>query len=250
MLRSPAVVAYEIPESVGTRREHFELRRGGELVGVVASLFGEGQGRAERDLRAELRFDLWSIQTRVHHVETRTPRGPRLVWREQRQRSGRTVLFEWSEDGDRLVQVDWGGGDGLRRESPAETGALLPLFLVASVRAGAFPRGRFDVVDPPSGSVAELAVHVRRVPWIPGSGLSARCLVLRRTDGSLAGQYLFLGKELIGFRFQEGGPVALRVSSMRFREHEAAEAERRAEEAEAAAVARAAGAKLGEALAD
>ncbi len=229
-----AVVAYEIPDRADTRRECFALFFEGDPVGIASSTFrareNGGAGRAS----AELRFELWQIRTRVHHVESVTPRGPRLVWRELRERSGRTVRVDWSEDGKRLVQVDWSGAEAVRGESTPESGALLPLFLVASVRDGAFPTGRFDVYDAPSGRVEELRVSVLRCPLAGAPGLSMRRLELLRADGTLAGDYLFLGRELVAFRVQEGGPVALRVSTVDYRKREREEEERRKAEIELA----------------
>lgn len=218
------VVAFELPEAPGMRREHFVLRDGREVLGLVSTFVGP---RGD-DLRAERTFELFEIETSVRHVETLTPRGPRLVWREVRERSGRTSLVEWSEDGERVVRVDWLGGEAERRESSPESGALLPLFLIDSVREGQFPAGRFDVVDAPSGGIEELDVRVAVLPLRPRGLVCARRLVLSRPDGSLAGDYLFLGRELALFRLQEGGPVARRVSAARYRELERAEDERRA----------------------
>lgn len=224
-----AVVAFEIPDRPGARREHFELLRGGERIGLARATVGARPSA----LRAELSFDLWPIRTRVHHVERLGPRGPRLVWREVRERSGRTVLVEWSEDGERLVHVDWSGGDALRRESVPASGAVLPLFLVASVRSGDFPSGRFDVYDAPSGAVEELVVHTRRFALLPGGPPTARRLVLSHVDGTLAGEYLFLGPELIAFRMQEDGPVAVCIRAATHHLYEREEEERREEDTRA-----------------
>ncbi len=217
-LESPSVVAFELGEDSDLRHEYFELRQDGAYVGRVVSTVGMRGG----SLRAEMQLDLGPIATRVHHVERITTRGPRLVWREMRERSGRTVMAEWSEDGERLIDIAWNGGDAVRRETTPPAGALLPLFLVDSVRSGGFPSGAFDVFLPTSGSVEELQVRVESLPGAAvGKGLlSLRRLALCRADGTLAGEYLFAAGELLAFRVQDGGPVAVRVSHETYRERE------------------------------
>ena len=54
-----------------------------------------------------------------------------------------------------------------------------------------------------------------------------RWLRLEREDGSLAGRYLFVGDELVGFRWSEKAPFARRVSSD---EHRGLLAERHTED--------------------
>lgn len=228
LIETGAIVDYEIPLRPGTRREYFELRVDGRRVGVATTHVGmRGDG-----LRAEMRLDLFPVRTRVVHVEQVTNGGPRLVWREVRASSGRTTLVEWSADGERLTSVDWSGGGASRREEAPTAGALLPLFLVDCVRMGQFPSGAFDVFDPLAGRVEEWRASVERMNVGPGVPFGTRRLVLTRNDGTLAGEYHFLGEALVAFRLQRGGPVALCVAREAFDRATNEERSRRREEDE------------------
>ncbi|MFT7662344.1 MAG: hypothetical protein ACI87A_000560, partial [Planctomycetota bacterium] len=206
------VVEFEIPERPGARHEFFQLRGMKSVIGVAAMHVG-----AEVDAkRTELHLEYFPIKTSVMHVERQTAGGPRLIWRERRLRSGRTVQVDWSADGDSLSCVDWSGRDATRRNARPESGALLPLFLIERVRAGQFLSGRFDVFSPLSNQIEEWTATVNRVPW-PWLGTGfARQLVLTRKDGSLAGEYFFQNDELFLFRLQLGGAVAVRTSRASF----------------------------------
>jgi len=201
------VVAFEIPEKPGETHEYFRFASHQDVLGVAAVHVG-----AEKDaMRTEMRLDYFPIKTRVMHVERQTPTGPRLIWRETRPRSGRTVMVDWGPDGESLTSVDWSGRDALRQEELPEVGALLPLYLINHVREGQFLGGRFDIFNPISNRVEEWTASVKRVALLPTSPNHARRLVLTRADGSLAGEYIFVGKELLLFRLQRGGPVAVRT---------------------------------------
>ena len=201
------VVAFEIPEKPGATHEYFEFFSDRDTLGVAAVHVG-----AEKDsMRTEMRLDYFPIKTRVMHVERQTPTGPRLIWRETRPRSGRTVMVDWGPDGESLTSVDWSGRDARRQEELPEVGALLPLYLINHVREGQFLGGRFDIFNPISNRVEEWTASVKRVALLPTSPNRARRLVLTRADGSLSGEYIFVGKELILFRLQRGGPVAVRT---------------------------------------
>jgi len=201
------VVAFEIPERPGTKHEYFRFHSRSDEFGVAAIHLG-----AEADsMRTELRVDYFPIKTRVMHVERQTPSGPRLIWRETRARSGRTVMVDWGPEGESLTSLDWSGRDAVKQEELPGVGALLPLYLIDHVRAGQFLGGRFDVFNPVSNRIEEWTASVKRVPFLPTSPQRARRLVLTRVDGSLAGEYLFFGTELMLFRLQRGGPVAVRT---------------------------------------
>ena len=205
---SGEVVAFEMPEQPGTRHEYFKLHSRLDDLGVAAVHVG-ATGDA---MRAEMRIDYFPIKTRVLHVEMQTDAGPRLIWRETRLRSGRTVMVDWGPEGESLSSVDWSGGDGVRYEKQPESGALLPLYLVDHVREGQFLGGRFDIFNPVSNRVEEWTASVKRIALLPTAPHLARRLVLRRRGGSLAGEYIFIGKELVLYRLQSGGPVAIRTT--------------------------------------
>ena len=220
------VVAFEIPERPGARHEFFRLKGSQPQLGVASIHIA-----SELDqMRSEMRLDFFPIKTTVIHIERQSANGPRLIWRERRLRSGRTVQVDWSADGNSLSSVDWSGRDANRRQSRPESGALLPLYLVEQVRGGQFLSGRFDVFSPLSNRVEEWTATVKRfrVPWF-GPGF-ARQLVLRRKNGSLAGEYIFQNEELLLFRLQQGGVVAVRTSRKIYEQAQHDDLERRTKE--------------------
>jgi hypothetical protein len=172
---------------------------------------------------------------RVLHVEELCRDRSRLVWRELGDASGRSVLAEWGADGESLHTVDWGKVETLREEISASRGAVMPLYLIEMLREGRITSGRQLVFDPLTRALSELEIRTSYAdaaqPPCPAGptaswasrGLSlARCVELRRSDGTLAGRYRFRGCDLIAFQRQEGGAWACRVGA---REHSAAVAQ-------------------------
>jgi len=211
------VVAFEVPEPAGMRKEYFalELPAAGSTPlaeppsGVCALLRSDVDGV----VRLESRTTYFDVDTRVIHTEELTPDGPKLVWREVRERSGRTVILDWVGGEWEVASVDWSGLEAERRPIDPARGVVLPSFLLEEVRSGSYLSGGFDVFDPLANGVEELVGSTRTV-WLPVPlAAPLRHFVWRRADGTLAGEYWFAGRELVGFRLQAGGPVARRIDA-------------------------------------
>ena len=211
-LTSGDVRSVHLLKPAGTRVEHFRLERGApgsDPVGLVRWISGpdpehEGGWRVEREV---IFFD---ETTRVVHTERLHPDRRKLVWREVRPRSGRTLVLEWTPDG-RTTSYETIGGEIFRKELDLPGGALLPLSLVEHARLGEDWQGSFPVFRPLASDFELLQLGVRREG-------SARQLELRRTDGLLVGRFQFRGHELESFRWQEGDLVARAISATTFRE--------------------------------
>ena len=112
------VRAVEVSEPPGTLVRHYRLDHGGaaaEPLGLVRWIAGpdpenEGGWRVEQDV---IFFD---EATRVIHTERLHRAKRKIVWREVRSRSGRTVLVEWTPD-QRAVRIS------LSKNSSAATGS-------------------------------------------------------------------------------------------------------------------------------
>ncbi len=170
----------------------------------------------EGEARLESHFELFGVATRVVHVEQLDPNGPRLVWREMRTQSGRTVRAEWSEEGGELAMMEWSGVQQERRLEQPDSGAMLPLYLRERVREGAFLQGAFEVFDPLAGQVETRIAKTEFIDMAPLVARSVRSVRWIREDESLAEESWFFGEELIAFRFAEGGPLAVRVDRKRY----------------------------------
>lgn len=164
----------------------------------------------------ESHYELFGVATRVVHVEQLDPDGPRLVWREMRSHSGRTVRAEWGQEGGELAMMEWSGVQQERRLEQPDSGAMLPLYLRERVREGAFLQGAFEVFDPLAGQVETRIAKTEFMDLAPLADRSIRSVRWIREDGSLAEESWFFGEELIAFRFAEGGPMAVRVDRKRF----------------------------------
>ncbi len=175
-------------------------------------------------LRVACVIDLPEIETRVFQAETSDAarRERRLVWREVRARSGRSLRCDWNpRQGLSIFEAT--GGDIGRRTRPDDGDPLWPLTLVEHLRRRqpAGPRSA-TVLDPKSGGLERWSIACGSWPWAPG----LRCVSLSRADGSLAGAYLLHGGELLAFRWQRGGWLATRIPRVGFQELSRALAER------------------------
>ncbi len=223
--RTSAVVELVVSGSAATRVDCFALvphrtqaeRESASAVDALASgearILGVARWVRDRGARVEVEHELFGIDTRVLHVERRPEdaggeRAPELVWRELRRRSGRTVSLVRDPASGGWTSTEWNGGSrAVRRTLTAGEGARLPLELVEACRAGTAPASA-RVFDPLGHRIEELAIERRQalvhgVPWTR--------VLWTRDDGTLAGEWWFAGAELVAYRYQRGGPVALRV---------------------------------------
>jgi hypothetical protein len=163
---------------------------------------------------------------RILHVEELCEAKSRLVWREIGDASGRSVLAEWGQGGQSLRTVDWGKVETVREEISASRGAVMPLYLIEMLREGRITSGRQLVFDPLARALSELEILTSYIdaspapcpagdpaPWASRGLARARCVELRRSDGTLAGRYRFRGSDLVAFQWQDGGAWARRASA-------------------------------------
>lgn len=208
-----------------TRIEHFRLDAvawGSELpdpsaepLGVVRFVHGPDaepmpDGPVER-LEQEITF--FDADTRVIHIERLHPNVRRLVWREVRPGSGRTLLVNWSlHAGMRSTETI--GGAIVRRDHDVSRGAFLPLYLVDLARERNAFDGAFRVFQPLARAIED--VHLETWVEIGSGGAPGEAdrfvLSMRRSDGTSAGRYAFEGERLVAFQWQRGGPVAREIS--------------------------------------
>ncbi len=202
----------------GTRIEYFRLDlddAGAEEdgpVGVARWISGpDGIDGATAGRRLELEVLFFDVDTRVIHTEHLRPEERKLVYREVRERGGRTVLLEWSpEDGPRSTEVV--NGVARRREIGTDQGVLLPLYLVEHARAGVPIEGPFAVFSPLAGDAEVLDIEMRKGAGAASALGAHHELTLHRPGRLQAGRYVFEGERLVRFQWQEGGPVARPIS--------------------------------------
>lgn len=218
--RETAVRALEV--SADLEAEHYLLlgpASAGEGVEAgAAPLLGVARRAARTEGEAtwvELEAHLFDPATRVHHAERYSAReGPRLVYREVRDRAGRTVLLEWDDDLGALRSTEWTGArEATRRTVDPEGGALLWLWCMEQVRAGAELRGLLPIFDPLAGRTELLSVESERFgPF----GAPLRATTWRRADGTIAASFVAAGDRILLWRRQRGGPVYLRVDATEY----------------------------------
>ncbi len=213
-LDSGAILELTLPAPPGVRGEWFRLDRergAEEPVGLVRQIVVVEPGGNYRLEQETLFLD---AAVRVLHVETLQPDELTLVWREIGERHGRTVLVEWDLNASSMRCADTEGGEVRRRRIEIEDGALMPLYLLEKLRAGHLSTGRFRCFRPIAGALEEL--ELRLLPPSPFWG-NARILEWRRADGGLAGRFAFRGRDLVSFRWQEGGPLATAIGEDEYR---------------------------------
>ena len=226
-------VTISLPE--GTRIEYFRLDlpspdgRRSPPVGVARWITGADPGATVEDgkaWRSELELVLFAEKTRVVHTERISTTRRELVFRELRDRSGRTVRFVWTPD-QKAVCTDASGGEVRRREFDLRGGAALPLTLVDVVRRGGQWHGDVRVFEPLAAELDLMTPIVTRLeagldPRAMGSASETsvsgakRVLELWRADGLNAGSYRFDGEALVSFAWQAGGPVATAIPADEF----------------------------------
>ena len=209
-LSSGDVREVELAAAPGALVRHFRLDApgaapGAKPVGLARWLRADGGGG-----RTRLEVETWlpGAAARVLHVEVVGGGEQKLVWREVRERAGRTLLAVGDLAGELRI-ADTVGGEVRRVSIAAPRDAVFPLELLESVRTEAACAGPRALFEPLSGTVSE--VELRLAP-LPGP-LPLRCARLVRADGTSGGVFLFAGTELILYRLQAGGPLATPIGA-------------------------------------
>jgi hypothetical protein len=179
--------------------QHFRLdpvpaARDGHPIGLMRYVAGPSD---DGGLRADLELEFLADGVRVLHSEYASPSLRRLVFREVRERAGRTLFLEGSP-GQSLAGHELGEAGVERRALPWSE---LPLLLIESARNGLALPQEGDVVDPLSATTE----HLKLAVIDDGSGRSCEA---RRLDGSLRWRVRLSAGELVEWSFQDGGPRA------------------------------------------
>jgi hypothetical protein len=192
----------------GTWAQHFRLERPGARedeppVGLARYVSGPD---SEGGVRVELELQYLARGVTVIHVEQLSPARRRLVFREVRERGGRTLFLEGAREAG-LSGYELGGPEVVKREL---ADGLLPLFLIEAARTGGALPEEATVLDPLAASVEPLRLLQR----VEREG--ERTFEARRADGSLRWRVTVLAGELRELRFQERGPLARPVTTEEF----------------------------------
>ena len=158
--------------------------------------------------------------TRVLHTERWTVAGSRLVWRELRAGSGRSLSAEDLEGGTGLRLREWAGRFRQALEIEAPGPYVLPLQLLELARRGALPPEGAWVFDP----LARSFERVRPCEPAPGSSVDRERIDLLREDGTSAGSWIFDEGGLQAFGWQAGGLRARRISAEEYQRRQDSEA--------------------------
>jgi len=209
-LESGLVRSLDLEPLPGTWVQHFRLERTGSRadehpVGLVRYVAGPD---SEGGLRVELELQYLAAATTLIHIEQVNPARRRLVFREVRERGGRTLFLEGAS-GAGFSGYELGGPEVVRRE--LQDGAL-PLFLIEAARTGGVLAMETSVLDPLTASFEPLRLLVHEAQGPAGE----RVLEARRADGSLRWRLRTLAGELRELSFQEHGPVARPVAREEF----------------------------------
>jgi hypothetical protein len=196
----------------GTRVEYFRLDRESLLeehdripgpTGLVRWIVGPDPEH-EDSWRVEFEAIFFDSDTQVVHTERLRPQVRELVFREIRHQAGRTLYLTWDPEAG-IRSVEMMAGELRRKDIDPGKGALFPLSAIEMVRQGVDFQGETPVFQPLVGATESLELSVT-------DDGPERVLELSRADGLLAGSYRFRDAELVSFRWQDGGPVATRVS--------------------------------------
>jgi hypothetical protein len=198
-IESGLVRSLDLEPLPGTWVQHFRLERAGASaeeapIGLLRYVAGPD---AEGGARVELELQYLTEQTLVVHTEQASPARRRLVFREVRERGGRTLFLAGPSAGG-FSGYELGGPEVVRHELP---GGELPLFLVEAARLGLVPADETDVLDPLAACPEPLKLLRRQAG-------EERVLEARRADGSLRWRVSLRAERLLEWRFQERGPLA------------------------------------------
>ncbi len=195
---------------ISRRVECFELRRtpDGPALGF-ASLHRTDSGA---NVQLEWQVNFPDAELDIWHVETCEAEARHWTWRERRPRSSRTVNAE--RVGAAVEVTEWGRPCVWRAVLPSSGPSLFPLELEERLRAGALASDTVALFDPLSNSVETVRIEVGESE--SGTAGGPRSVDLVRADGSLAGSWTFLERELVSFRWQRGGLIAVRIDEQSY----------------------------------
>lgn len=233
-----------LPAPLGVRVEHFVIdapsgastaEEGPEGVVEIALTPSPHGPIRER----EVRFREGPIH--VREVETEGPGRPQAVWRETGPTWGRSWLAVWDPVQGSLETTHWGPAKEIHGTASLAVRPFMPLELLELCRSSDLDGQGFDCLDPTSGTVVFLEIRVHepsalvatpvesafealRVQPVERSAATrpaegpARLVEWHRCDGSLAGRFLFEGRSLSAFQWQDGERWARRVDALAYQQ--------------------------------
>jgi hypothetical protein len=203
------VRSLDLEPAPGTFVQHFRLERAGARAGEQpAGLARYVAGPdSEGGLRAELELQYLAEAMTEIHTEQASAARRRLVFREVRERGGRTLFLE-AGPGSGFSGYELGCPEVVRHELP--DGAL-PLFLVETLRTGGALPATAAVLDPLGACVEELRLLCREEQ-------GAQVLESRRGDGGLRFSVSIRDARLGTWRFQERGWIAHAIPPEEYQE--------------------------------
>lgn len=199
-LENGVVREVELCEPPGTLVQHFRLdrepaQRAAPPLGLLRWVSGP---HPLGGLRAEIEVLFLEEGLKVIHSERASQEGRVLVYREVRERAGRTVFLEGSSESG-YSSLELGAAESLRRTHPGR--GELPLLLIAAAARGEELPGAASVFDPLSVAFEPLRL-----------ALDGRALDLLRADGSRRWRVSLQGGVPVEMRWQPGGPVARAIT--------------------------------------
>jgi len=161
-----------------------------------------GDGR-----RVELELRWIGEDVRLLIAERVLPSEHRVVWREQLTSGGRTVLVsvDRTDPTADLRVTETASGEIRRRALPRDRGAWQLLSLVEAACRGVEPRGAARILMPQKAQIETVRLALEAVEG------DRRRLSLTFADGLQGPRFTFAGRELVGFTWQAGGPLATRI---------------------------------------
>ncbi len=198
------VRSVELESRPGTWVQHFRLDRegaGADALPLALLRYVAGPDPAG-GVQAELELDYLAAGVRVIQIEQASPALRRLVFRELRERAGRTLFLEGTPEAG-FQGYELGGREVVRRV-PAQRGEF-PLLLIESARLGLVVPDEMAVLEP-------LAADFEPLQLASSGGPGERSFEARRSDGSLRWRVSLVGERIREWRFQERGPAARAIT--------------------------------------
>lgn len=177
-------------------------------LGVARWISGPVDGERPQDgRRVELEVRWIGEDVRLLVSERILPREHRVIWREQLPKGGRTVLISVDrDDPTALLDVsETANGKVRRRRLPRDGGAWQLLSLVEAAAQGVEPHGSARILMPQKAAIESVRLSMTTLAG------DQREVALTFAGGLAGPRFTFEGRELVGFTWQAGGPVATRI---------------------------------------